>query len=130
MFPISSTTLSAPNAASFPLVSPTAETAPVVPVNSSTINQVGSATDAPAQASVTVDLSPVANFLLTVSQSQEQITQLQAAVANGEDPQEAAARATVLNDATQNVVNAFNLLPGVEFNQAQPPGPSLVYSLV
>lgn len=130
MFPISSTTLSAPNPANFPLVSPTAETAPVAQVNSSTITPVGSATDAPAQASVTVDLSPVANFLLTVSQSQEQITQLQAAVANGEDPQEAAARAATLNDATQNVVNAFNLLPGVDFNQAQPPGPSLLNSLV
>jgi hypothetical protein len=130
MFPISSTTLSAPNAANFPLVSPTAETAPVAQVNSSTITPVGSATDAPAQASVTVDLSPVANFLLTVSQSQEQITQLQTAVANGDDPQEAAARAATLNDATQNVVNAFNLLPGVDFNQTQPQGPSLLNSLV
>ncbi|HWW71845.1 MAG TPA: hypothetical protein VN089_18045, partial [Duganella sp.] len=72
----------------------------------------------------------MANFLLTVSQSRERITQLQAAVANGEDPQEAAARAAVLNDATQNVVNAFNLLPSVEFNQTQPPGPTLLNSLV
>jgi hypothetical protein len=79
---------------------------------------------------VQVDLSPVANFLLTVSQSREQITQLQAAVANGADPQEAADRASRLNDATQNVVNAFNLLPGVDFNQTQPQGPSLINSLV
>ena len=127
MFPISSTTLSGPNPANLPLVSPTTA---VNSVNSSTIAPVGSAIDAPAQASVQVDLSPVANFLLTVSQSREQITQLQAAVVNGADPQEAAARATALNDATQNVVNAFNLLPGVEFNQAQPQGPSLLNNLV
>lgn len=127
MFPISSTTLSGPNPANFPLVSPTAA---VDSVNSSTIAPVGSALDAPAQASVQVDLSPVANFLLTVSQSREQITQLQTAVANRADPQEAAARANTLNDATQNVVNAFNLLPGVDFNQPQPQGPSLLNSLV
>jgi hypothetical protein len=127
MFPISSTTLSGPNPANFPLVSPTTA---VDAVNSSTIAPVGSAIDAPAQASVQVDLSPVANFLLTVSQSREQIAQLQTAIANGADPQEAAARASTLNDATQNVVNAFNLLPGVEFNQAQPQGPSLLNSLV
>lgn len=127
MFPISSTTLSGPNPANFPLVSPTAA---VDSVSSSTIAPVGSAIDAPAQASVQVDLSPVANFLLTVSQSREQIAQLQTAVANGTDPQEAAARAATLNDATQNVVNAFNLLPSVEFNQAQPQGPSLLNNLV
>ena len=127
MFPISSTTLSGPNPANFPLVSPTAA---VDSVNSSTIAPVGSAIDAPAQASVQVDLSPVANFLLTVSQSREQIAQLQTAVANGADAQEAASRAATLNDATQNVVNAFNLLPGVEFNQAQPQGPSLLNNLV
>ena len=127
MFPISSTTLSGPNPANFPLVSPTAA---VDSVNSSTIAPVGSAIDAPAQASVQVDLSPVANFLLTVSQSREQIAQLQTAVANGADPREAAARAATLNDATQNVVNAFNLLPSVDFNQAQPQGPSLLNSLV
>lgn len=130
MFPISSTTLSGPNPANFPLVSPTAETAAVASVNSATVTPVGSALDSPAQASVSVDLSPVANFLLTVSQSREQIAQLQATVANGADPQEAAARASALNDATQNVVNAFNLLPSVEFNQAQPPGPSLLNRLV
>jgi len=130
MFPISSTTLSGPNPANFPLVSPTAQTAAVDAVSSSTITPVGSALDAPAQASVQVDLSPVANFLLTVSQSREQITQLQAAVANGADPQEATARAGTLNDATQNVVDAFNLLPGVDFNQTQPQGPSLLNSLV
>lgn len=127
MFPISSTTLSGPNPANFPLVSPTAA---VDSVNSSTIAPVGSAIDAPAQASVQVDLSPVANFLLTVSQSREQIAQLQTAVVNGADPREAAARAVTLNDATQNVVNAFNLLPSVEFNQAQPQGPSLLNNLV
>ncbi|USX28021.1 hypothetical protein NHH73_07000 [Oxalobacteraceae bacterium OTU3CINTB1] len=127
MFPISSTTLSGPNPANFPLVSPAAS---VDAVNSSTIAPVGSALDAPAQASVQVDLSPVANFLLTVSQSREQIAQLQTAVANGADPQEAAARAATLNDATQNVVNAFNLLPSVDFNQAQPQGPSLLNNLV
>jgi len=127
MFPISSTTLSGPNPANFPLVSPTGA---VASVNSSTIAPVGSAIDAPAQTSVQVDLSPVANFLLTVSQSREQIAQLQATAANRADPQEAADRAGRLNDATQNVVNAFNLLPGVEFNQAQPQGPSLLNNLV
>ena len=127
MFPISSTTLSGPNPANFPLVSPTAA---VDSVNSSTIAPVGSAIDAPAQSSVQVDLSPVANFLLTVSQSREQIARLQTTVANGADPEEAAARAATLNDATQNVVNAFNLLPSVDFNQTQPQGPSLLNSLV
>ena len=125
MFPISSTTLSGPNPANFPLVSPTAA---VDSVNSSTIAPVGSAIDAPAQSSVQVDLSPVANFLLTVSQSREQIARLQ--TTDGADPQEAASRAATLNDATQNVVNAFNLLPSVDFNQTQPQGPSLLNSLV
>jgi hypothetical protein len=124
MFPISSTTLTAPQ---FPVVTPTSETAPV---NSATVSAIGSATDALPAASVTVDLSPVASFLLTVSQSQQQLTQLQTAIANGGDPQEAAARAATLNEATQNVVNAFNLLPAVDFDQAQPQGTSLLNNLV
>jgi hypothetical protein len=130
MFPISSTSLSGPNAANFQLVTPTPGAAAVASVNASTIDAVGSALDAPAPASVTIDLSPVANFLMTVSQSQQQITQLQASVANGDDPQEAAARAATLNDATQNVVNAFNLLPSVELDQSPLQGPSLLNSLV
>jgi hypothetical protein len=130
MFPIPSNSLNAPNAANFPQVKPSAEIAAVAPVDASSISQVGSATDAPAQASVTVDLSPVANFLLTVSQSREQITQLQTAPANGDDAAEAAARASTFNDATQNVVNAFNLLPSVELDQAQLRGPSLLNTLV
>lgn len=133
MFPISSSTLTTPGITNFAAVAPTVQTAPVAPVaqvSNSTVTAVGTATDAPAQASVTVDLSPVASFLLTVSQSQQQITQLQAAVANGDQPQDAALRANILNDATQNVVNAFNLLPSVDFDQAQPQGPSLLNNLV
>jgi hypothetical protein len=133
MFPISSSTLTTPGIVNFPAVAPTVQAAPVAPVaqvNGNTVTAVGTATDAPAQASVTVDLSPVASFLLTVSQSQQQITQLQASVANGGDQQDAAIRAGALNDATQNVVNAFNLLPSVDFDQAQPQGPSLLNNLV
>jgi hypothetical protein len=133
MFPISSSTLTTPGIVNFPAVAPTVQAAPVAPlaqVGGNTVTAVGTATDAPAQASVTVDLSPVASFLLTVSQSQQQITQLQAAVANGDDPQDAAIRASALNDATQNVVNAFNLLPSVDFDQAQRQGPSLLNNLV
>ncbi|MYM91383.1 hypothetical protein GTP91_29925 [Rugamonas sp. FT82W] len=76
-------------------------------------------------ASASIDLSPVANFLLTVSQAREQLTQLHTALANGAQPREAAAS---LNDAAQNLVNAFNLLPSVDFNQAQSPTPSLLTS--
>ena len=96
MFPISSTALTAPQ---IPLVTPVNETARV---NGATINPVGSALDAPAPASVTIDLSPVASFMMTVSQSQQQLTQLQAAIANGADPEEAASRAATLNETTQN----------------------------
>jgi hypothetical protein len=124
MFPISSTALTAPQ---IPVVTPTSET---TAVNNSTVARVGSALDAPAPASVTIDLSPVASFLLTVSQSQQQLTQLQAAIANGADPQEAARRAATLNEATQNVVNAFNLLPAVDFNQPQQQSASLLNNLV
>ncbi|GJJ00961.1 hypothetical protein RugamoR64_14990 [Duganella rhizosphaerae] len=122
MFPISSASLTTPAN-----VAPVAESAAVAPVQSDRVAAAGSATDAPAAASVSIELSPVANFLLTVSQSQEQLTQLQAAVANGAEPRQAAAS---LNDTTQNVVNAFNLLPAVDFNQAQPQGPSLLNNLV
>lgn len=124
MFPISSTALTAPQ---IPVVTPTSET---TAVNNSTVARVGSALDAPAPASVTIDLSPVASFLLTVSQSQQQLTQLQSAIANGADPQEAARRAATLNEATQNVVNAFNLLPAVDFNQPQQQSASLLNNLV
>ena len=79
---------------------------------------------------MSVELSPVANFLLTVSQSQQQLTQLQTAVANGATAQQTAEQAATLNDTTQNVVNAFNLLPAVDFNQAEPQGPSLLNNLV
>lgn len=124
MFPISSTALTAPQ---IPVVTPTSET---TAVNNATVARVGSALDAPAPASVTIDLSPVASFLLTVSQSQQQLTQLQAAIANGAEPQEAARRAATLNEATQNVVNAFNLLPAVDFNQPQQQSASLLNNLV
>lgn len=35
-----------------------------------------------------------------------------------------------MNETTQNVVTAFNLLPAVDFNQAQPQEPSLLNQLV
>ncbi len=122
MFPISSASLTTPDS-----VTPLAESAAVTAVHPNQVAAAGSATDAPPAASVTIELSPVASFLLTVSQSQEQLAQLQTAVANGAEPREAAA---TLNDTTQNVVNAFNLLPAVDFNQAQLQGPSLLNQLV
>ncbi|WP_444845786.1 hypothetical protein [Duganella caerulea] len=106
MFPISSASLTTP-----------AEVAPA---------RTDPADDA-AAASASVDLSPVANFLLAVSQSQEELSQLHTALANGAQQREAAAS---LNDAAQNLVNAFNLLPSVDFNQAQSQTPSLLNSLV
>ena len=123
MFPISSTLTTPVN---FPTVNPTLQTSAVNSVNSST-QAVGSATDAPL-ASVTIDLSPVAGFLLAVSRSQQQIAQLQAGGSRA--TQDGALRASLLNDATQQVVDAFNLLPGVDFNQSQPLGSTLLNNLV
>jgi hypothetical protein len=114
MFPISS--------ASPGFVPAVVESSAVAQVDQEGVTAVGSATDAPRAASVSVELSPVANFLLAVSQSREQLTGLQA--------RDADLRAGLLNDATQNVVNAFNLLPSVDFNQAQPQGNSLLNNLV
>ncbi|MQA40274.1 hypothetical protein, partial [Rugamonas aquatica] len=125
MFPISSAALTTPAN-----ISPVAESAAVAPVRADLVTAADSATDAPAPASVSIELSPVANFLLTVSQSQQQLTQLQTAVANGATAQQTAEQAATLNDTTQNVVNAFNLLPAVDFNQAEPQGPSLLNNLV
>jgi len=124
MFPISSSALTAPQ---IPAASPASAT---TAVDNSTVARVGSALDAPAPASVTIDLSPVASFLLTVSQSRQQLTQLQSAIANGADPLAAARRAATLNETTQNVVNAFNLLPAVDFNQPQQQSASLLNNLV
>lgn len=106
MFPISSASLTTP-----------AEAAPA---------HTDQAADAP-ESSASIDLSPVANFLLMVSQSREELTQLHTALANGAQPREAAAS---VNDAAQNIVNAFNLLPSVDFNQTQSQTPSLLNSLV
>jgi hypothetical protein len=114
MFPISS---AAPG-----FVPAVVESSAVTQVGQEGVTAVGSATDAPRAASVPVELSPVANFLLAVSQSREQLTGLQT--------RDADLRAGLLNDATQNVVNAFNLLPSVDFNQAQPQGNSLLNNLV
>lgn len=114
MFPISSAALTTPAN-----ISPLAESAAVAPVRADLVTAADSATDAPTPASVSVELSPVANFLLTVSQSQQQLAQLQ-------DAEQAA----TLNETTQNVVNAFNLLPAVDFNQTEPQGPSLLNQLV
>jgi hypothetical protein len=114
MFPISS---AAPG-----FVPAVVESSAVTQVGQEGVTAVGSATDAPRAVSVSVELSPVANFLLAVSQSREQLTGLQT--------RDADLRAGLLNDATQNVVNAFNLLPSVDFNQAQPQGNSLLNNLV
>lgn len=114
MFPISS---AAPG-----FVPAVVESSAVTQVGQEGVTAVGSATDAPRAASVSVELSPVANFLLAVSQSREQLTGLQT--------RDADLRAGLLNEATQNVVNAFNLLPSVDFNQAQPQGNSLLNNLV
>ncbi|MYN17894.1 hypothetical protein GTP81_14130 [Rugamonas sp. FT107W] len=105
MFPISSASLTTP--------------ADVAPAHTDPV------ADAPP-ASASIDLSPVANFLLTLSQSREELTQLRTALANGAQPREVAAS---LNDTTQNIVNAINLLPSVDFNQAQSLTPSLLNSL-
>ncbi|MYM94953.1 hypothetical protein [Duganella vulcania] len=112
MFPISSVSLTTP--------------ADVAPAHTAPAAGAGSATDAPP-ASASVDLSPVASFLLTLSQSREEVTQLRTALANGAQPREVAAS---LNDTAQNMVNAINLLPSVDFNQAQSQTPSLLNSLV
>jgi hypothetical protein len=117
MFPIATTSLNAPG-----FVPAVAETSAVTQVNQEGVPAVGSATDAPPAASVSVELSPVASFLLTVSQSQQQLTDLQS--------RDADVRAGIINDATQNVVNAFNLLPAVDYNQAQPQSTSLLNNLV
>lgn len=111
MFPISSASLTTP--------------AEVAPAPTDHADDTAT-TDAP-EASASIDLSPVANFLLAVSQSREELTQLRTPLANGAQPREAAAS---LNDAAQNIVNAFNLLPSVDFNQAQSQTPSLLNSLV
>src|SRR6202007_1803160 len=86
MFPISS---AAPG-----FVPAVVESSAVAQVSQEGVTAVGSATDAPRAASVSVELSPVANFLLAVSQSREQLTGLQT--------RDADLRAGLLNDATQN----------------------------
>ncbi|MBV6325536.1 hypothetical protein [Duganella violaceipulchra] len=121
MFPISSAAQTTPGG-----VTPLAESAAVTGPPPGQIGAAGSATEAPA-ASVTVDLSPVANFLLTVSQSRKQLAQLQTAIARSAAPPDSA---TALNNATQNVVNAFNQLPTVDLNQTPPQEPSLLANLV
>lgn len=119
MMPISSSPATAPQA-----VAP----APDVNAVHAENDAVTSIGDAPPPASVAVELSPVAQFLLTVSQSQQQLTQLESAVLNGSAPQNSGQ--TTLQGTVQNVVSAFNLLPSVDFNQAQPPGTTLQNLLV
>lgn len=116
MFPISS--LSSSPAAELQAVNRTAE---ATAVNSATINPVGSALDAPPAASVQVDLSPVASFLLSVTNAQDQLAQVQGTQAQ---------RADTVNAAVQNVVDSFNLLPTVDFDQGQPAETSLLNNLV
>jgi len=112
MFPISST--------------PASNVTPLGPLDADLVTAVGSSTDAPAPAAVTVDLSPVASFLLTVSQTQQHLAELQAALAQGAAPPNSD---TTLNDRTRDVVDAFNLLPSGEFDRA-PQEPSLLDTLV
>lgn len=113
MFPISST--------------PASNVTPLGPLDADLVTATGSATDAPAPAAVTVDLSPVANFLLTVSQTQQHLTQLQAALTQGTAPPNSD---TTLSDRTRDVVDAFNLLPSAEFERAQQQESSLLDTLV
>ncbi|MYM94952.1 hypothetical protein [Duganella vulcania] len=112
MFPISST--------------PASNVTPLGPLNADLVTAIGSPTDAPAPAAVTVDLSPVASFLLTVSQTQQHLAQLQAALAQGSAPPDSD---TTLSDRTRDVVDAFNLLPSGEFDRALQE-PSLLDTLV
>ncbi|NVD69548.1 hypothetical protein HUX88_03120 [Duganella sp. BJB1802] len=113
MFPISST--------------PASNVTPLGPLDADLVTAIGSSTDAPAPAAVTVDLSPVANFLLTVSQTQQHLAQLQAALAQGAAPPNSD---TTLSDRTRDVVDAFNLLPSAETDRAQGPESSLLDTLV
>ncbi|MYN17893.1 hypothetical protein GTP81_14125 [Rugamonas sp. FT107W] len=112
MFPISST--------------PASNVTPLGPLDADLVTAIGSSTDAPAPAAVTVDLSPVASFLLTVSQTQQHLAQLQAALAQGTAPPNSD---TTLSDRTRDVVDAFNLLPSGEFDRALQE-PSLLDTLV
>ncbi|GJI96058.1 hypothetical protein RugamoR57_27760 [Duganella caerulea] len=112
MFPISST--------------PASNVTPLGPLDADLVTAIASSTDAPAPAAVTVDLSPVASFLLTVSQTQQHLAQLQAALAQGTAPPNSD---TTLSDRTRDVVDAFNLLPSGEFDRA-PQEPSLLDTLV
>ncbi|MYM91384.1 hypothetical protein GTP91_29930 [Rugamonas sp. FT82W] len=112
MFPISST--------------PASNVTPLGPLDADRVTATGSATDAPAPTAVTVDLSPVASFVLTVSQTQQHLAQLQEALAQGAAPPNAD---TTLSDRTRDVVDAFNLLPSGEFDRALQE-PSLLDTLV
>ncbi|MYM81267.1 hypothetical protein GTP44_04745 [Duganella sp. FT50W] len=111
MFPIPSLTPS--TATNVPAVNRAAEASTV---DNTGINAVGSALDAPPAASVQVELSPVASFLLAVTNAQAQLTQTQ--------------QADTINAAVQDVVNAFNLLPSVDSDPAQPEQTSLLNELV
>lgn len=112
MFPISST--------------PASNVTPLGPLDADLVTATGSATDAPTPTAVTVDLSPVAGFVLTVSQTQQHLAQLQEALAQGGAPPNAD---TTLSDRTRDVVDAFNLLPSGEFDRTLQ-DPSLLDTLV
>lgn len=113
MFPISSLTS--------PDVQPVSRASKTSAVGNTGINAVDTATDAPPAASVAVDLSPVASFLLAVNNAQEQL---------GQAPGSSAQRADTVNAAVQKVVDGFNLLPSVDFDQGAAQQASLLNNLV
>jgi hypothetical protein len=130
MFPISSTNTPAYESLAIqPTTQPVAPT-PVTDASGVTRSDATLGVTALPQPSTTVDLSPVARFSSSVSQAQQQLNQLQAAVANGAEPLDTAEQQSRLSDVAQNLVDAFNLLPAVDFNQGQPQNGSLLNSLV
>ena len=103
MMPIFSSSVSQPQT-----ITPTAPTNPLdsVTANSTAVQAIG---DAPPPASVTVELSPIAQFINAVSQSRQQLAQLPDAASTGQQ--------NTLLGAVQNVVDAFNLLPAPDYGQ-------------
>lgn len=105
----------------FPISSLTSPAAASAVGNNAGVNPAGTATDAPATASAEVDLSPVAGFLLSVTNAQEQLSNTQ---------RTGAQRAETVNAAVQEVVDAFNLLPSVDFDQGAARQAPLLNNLV
>jgi len=89
-------------------IAPTAPANPLDPVTAdgTAVQAIG---DAPPPASVSVELSPVAQFINAVSQSRQQLALLPDAAGAGQQ--------NTLLGAVQNVVDAFNLLPTADYGQ-------------